>query len=81
MSQCSIQPAEATYRKPSCRRKSARLVPLLQNLIAYDNVLIVAAWPGGLRMNDQSDMAQSQSDAGDGPWRTANVETAEVDSV
>ncbi len=34
-----------THRKPSCRRNSARFVPLLQNRIAYESVLIVAAWP------------------------------------
>lgn len=33
------------YRNPSCRRNNARFVPLLQNRIAYDNVLIVAACP------------------------------------
>lgn len=36
-----------THRNPSCRRNSARLVPLLQNRIAYDRVLIVAACPAG----------------------------------
>lgn len=34
---------KGTHKKPSCRRNNARLVPLLQNLIAYDSVLIVAA--------------------------------------
>jgi hypothetical protein len=36
---------DATHRKPSCRRNSARFVPLLQNRIAYDKVAIVAACP------------------------------------
>lgn len=35
-----------TYKNPSWRKKSARLVPLLQKRIAYDSVLIVAACPG-----------------------------------
>lgn len=40
--QCEI---EDTHRNPSCRRNTARFVPLLQNLMAYDRVVIVAACP------------------------------------
>lgn len=33
---------EKAHKKPSCRRNMARFVPLLQNRIAYDSVVIVA---------------------------------------
>lgn len=36
---------ETTDRKPSCRKKHARMVPFDQKRIAYDRVEMVDAWP------------------------------------